>query len=139
LGLASLARVQNIAIGREANLIKSSDLCFGVGLTNVVESVVAGLPTAGATIDAVICDINGERYRGEEWGFVCVRLSQYFDDPTGYDSPAACWGDMGAASAPLFAMLACRAAARGYAKGPRTLVWAGSEGGLRGAAVLETE
>jgi 3-oxoacyl-[acyl-carrier-protein] synthase-1 len=27
--------------------------------------------------------------------------------------------------------------ARGYALGPRALVWAGSEGGLRGAVVLE--
>lgn len=86
----------------------------------------------------MICDINGERYRGEEWGFVCLRLSQYFDDPTAYDSPADCWGDMGAASGPLFIMLACQAIARGYAKGPRALLWTSSEGGLRGAAVIET-
>ena len=43
---------------------------------------------------------------------------------------------MGAASGPLFAMLACQAAARGYAKGKRTLLWSGSESGLRSAAVL---
>jgi hypothetical protein len=37
---------------------------------------------------------------------------------------------MGAASVPLFAMLACQLAMRGYVKGPRTMLWASSEGGL---------
>ena len=45
---------------------------------------------------------------------------------------------MGAASGPLFAMLACQAFARGYSNGPRTMLWASSEGGRRGAAVLES-
>ena len=34
-------------------------------------------------------------------------------------------------------MLAHQAVARGYAKGPRTLLWASSEGGQRAAALLE--
>ena len=50
-----------------------------------------------------------------------MRLSQFFDDPTAYHSPAECWGDMGAASGSLFAMLACRASVRGYSKGPRSM------------------
>ena len=138
LGLSSLARVLAVAIGRETKLIKTSDICLGAGLTQVVQRAVGGLSPSSGRINAVICDINGERYRGEEWGFVCLRLSQHFDDPTAYDSPADCWGDMGAASGPLFLMLACQAAARGYAKGPWTMLWASSEGGLRGAAVVET-
>jgi 3-oxoacyl-[acyl-carrier-protein] synthase-1 len=138
LGVVPLARLLAVAIGRETQLIKTSDICLGVGLTTVVQSAIRRLSPNSGRINAVTCDINGERYRGEEWGFVCLRLSQYFDDPTAYDSPADCWGDLGAASAPLFAMLACQAAARGYAKGPRSLLWASSEGGLRGAAVLET-
>lgn len=137
LGLSALARVLAVATGKEPKLIKTPDICLGAGLTSVVQRAVGGLSSSSGRINAVICDINGERYRGEEWGFVCLRLSQYFDDPTAYDSPADCWGDMGAASGPLFAMLACQAAARGYAKGPRTLLWASSETGLRGAAVLE--
>jgi 3-oxoacyl-[acyl-carrier-protein] synthase I len=138
LGLDSLACVPSVAIGRETKLIKTSDICLGACLTTVVQSAVNGLPPGSGRINAVICDINGERYRGEEWGFVCLRLSQLFDDPTAYESPANCWGDMGAASAPLFAMLSCQAALRGYAKGPRTLLWASSENGFRGAAVIET-
>jgi 3-oxoacyl-[acyl-carrier-protein] synthase I len=137
LGLSAMARVVRVAIGSETKLIKTADLCLGVGLTAVVRDAVGELPRQAEGIDTVFCDINGERYRGEEWGFVCLRLSQYFADPTAYESPADCWGDMGAASGPLFAMLACEAATRGYAKGARTLLWASSEGGLRGAAVLD--
>ncbi len=139
LGLAALARVLSAATGRETKLIKTSDICLSEGLTTTVRDAVSGLSPPAETINEIICDINGERYRGEEWGFVCLRLPQYFDDPTAYRSPADCWGDMGAASGPLFAMLACQTAARGYAKGPRTLLWASSEGGLRGAAVLSLE
>lgn len=137
LGLGTLARVLAVTIGRETKLIKTSDVCLGEGLTATVRAAVGALPSPTGTINDVICDINGERYRGEEWGFVCLRLSEYFDDPTAYRSPADIWGDMGAASGPLFAMLACQAAERGYAKGPHTMVWTSSENGQRSAAVLE--
>lgn len=137
LNWPTLARVLTVRIGNETKVIKTEEICLGEGLTQTVRGAVGSLP-AGETINEVICDINGERYRGEEWGFVCLRLSQYFDDPTNYLSPADCWGDMGAASVSLFVMLACQAAAKGYSKGPRVLLWASSEGGLRGAAVIET-
>lgn len=136
-GLSALARVRSANTTREPNLIKTADRCLGKGLTEVVQAVIQSLDEDGRTINAVICDVNGERYRAEEWAFVCLRLGQYFDDPAAYDSPADCWGDMGAASGPLFAMLACRATVRGYAKGRTTLIWASSERGLRAAVVLE--
>lgn len=135
-GLSALAYVRSAKTAREPNLIKTADCCLGTGLTEVVRAVIEPLEEDDRTINAVICDVNGERYRAEEWGFVCLRLGQYFDDPAAYDSPADCWGDMGAASGLLFAMLACRATARGYAKGGNTLIWASSEKGLRAAVVL---
>jgi 3-oxoacyl-[acyl-carrier-protein] synthase-1 len=121
----------------ESKRIKTRDLCLGEGLTDVVRAALARL-SPGKTISSIICDINGERYRSEEWGFVCLRLASYFDDPTAYLAPSACWGDVGAASIPLFVMLACEAAGRGYATGPRVLAYAGSENGLRGALALQT-
>jgi 3-oxoacyl-[acyl-carrier-protein] synthase-1 len=137
LRLDAIACVLTVACGKETKLIKTSDICLGEGLTAVVQHA-AGRQSGSGRINEVICDINGERYRSEEWGFVCLRLSQYFDDPTAYRSPADSWGDMGAASGPLFTMLTCQASVRGYAKGSRTLLWAGSEKGLRGAALIET-
>jgi 3-oxoacyl-[acyl-carrier-protein] synthase-1 len=138
LGLPPLARVRSAAVGKETKLIKTDNVCFGEGLTATVRSAVSGLHLPDERVSEIYCDINGERYRSEEWGFVCLRLGEYFDDPTGYLSPADRWGEMGAASVPLFAMLACRAFERGYAAGPRVMLWASSEAGLRGAAVLES-
>ena len=111
---------------------------FGEGLTATVRDALSCLHSLDGRINSIICDINGERYRSEEWGFVCLHLGTHFDNPTGYLSPAEYWGDMGAASGPLFAMLFLQANARGYSKGSRTLMWASSEGGQRGCVVLET-
>jgi len=129
--------VRTVTLGQETKTIKTNGICLGEGLTKTVQAAV-GSPFEGSVINSVICDINGERYRGEEWGFVSLRLSHCFEDVTAYLSPADSWGDTGAASVPLFAVIACQAVQRGYGKGPRTLLWASSEGGLRGAALLET-
>jgi 3-oxoacyl-[acyl-carrier-protein] synthase-1 len=134
----ALGRIVAAALGNEVAVIKGPELCLGFGLTSVIRGVIGQPQLPQEKINAVFCDINGERYRSEEWGFACLRLSQYFDDPAACSSPADCWGDMGAASGPLFVMLACQAARRGYGSGPRTLIWASSESGLRAAALLDT-
>lgn len=131
--LRSLAQVHTVSLGKETKLIKTNDMCFGEGLTATVQNAVSGLRLPGERINEIFCDINGERYRSEEWGFVCLRLSPYFDDPTAYRSPADCWGDVGAASGPLFAVLACQSPAKA-----RVMLWASSERGLRAALILET-
>jgi 3-oxoacyl-[acyl-carrier-protein] synthase I len=136
LGLRVLASVVSCDTAIERNLIKTADLCLGEGLTAAVASAAKHLGH-GERVNDIVCDINGERYRGQEWGFVALKLARFFDDPLSYHSPAGSWGDMGAASIPLFAMLACEAALRGYAKGPRTMLWASSEQGMRGAVILE--
>jgi len=136
--LDALAEVQACAIGNETKLIKTTDMCLGEGLSATVREALGDMSPTHERVNDIYCDMNSERNRGEEWGFVCLRLSDYFDDPLDYQSPANSWGDVGAASAPLFMMLACQAAARGYAKGPRAMLWASSEKGRRAAAVLAT-
>ena len=136
MGVAPLATLNGVGLAQETLLRDSETGSFGRGMTEAVLGATAGLRLPHEAIDTLYSDINGERYRNEEWGFVCLRLSQYFDDPTAYRSPAECWGDMGAASGPLLAMLVCQAYERGYSQGPRAMLWASSEGGRRGAAVL---
>jgi 3-oxoacyl-[acyl-carrier-protein] synthase-1 len=125
------------ALGCEANLIKTSKVCVGSGLSDVISNALLVLSPQADKVQNIICDINGERYRAEEWGFASLRLSRHFRDPTAYWAPADCWGDMGAASAPLFAMLACQAAQRGYAEGGFSLIWVSSECGVRAAAIVK--
>jgi 3-oxoacyl-[acyl-carrier-protein] synthase-1 len=136
LRLPSLAVVRGAASSRETRLIKSDADCFGQGLAEAIAAAAHGLRLPDEAPDAIYCDLNGERYRSEEWGFAALRLSQILrrlDTIT----PQDCWGEVGAASGVLGCVLAVQSWSRGYAPGPRALIFGGSEGGLRGAAVLE--
>lgn len=106
-------------------------------MTECVREITKSLQLPEQAIDGIICDINGERYRAEEWGFVTLRCAEAFVDPTAYEQPAACWGDVGAASGPLFIALAVTAGKRGWAKGNRYMIWNSSEGGERAVVLLE--
>lgn len=130
-------RAQVVAINteQEQNKIKTETVCTGQGLTRAVKRCIQELPSA-CRIDYVICDQNGEAYRSDEFGFMLARLSESFVNPSDYMAPADCWGDVGAASGPLFVNLLVAAAEKRYAKGRYTLLWTSSEGGERSAAVV---
>lgn len=138
LALTAWVKVKAAAVGKETKLIKTAEMCLGEGLSATIRNAVDHLRLPDERINQVFCDINGERYRSEEWGFVCLRLSHFFDDPTAYVSPADCWGDIGAASGPALAMLFCQSIQRGYSKGSRALLWGSSESGQRSCVVLES-
>lgn len=133
--LPCLAHVAGIGIAQERLSRDSETGSFGVGMTEAVLRAAEGLALPGEAADAVYCDINGERYRSEEWGFFALRAHQAIRAPR-YEAPSSSWGDVGAAFGALGAILAVQSFARGYAPGPRALVMAGSEGGLRGAMFL---
>jgi len=136
LGLRGLAVVRGARTARESQLRDSSTGSFGVGMTQAVEGAVMGLGLPHEGVDDLYTDINGERYRSEEWGFVELRTPSVWKS-TGYNAPSNCWGDVGAASGALGAVLAVRAFERRYARGPRAMIVAGSDGGLRGAMLLQ--
>lgn len=120
---------------KETNLIKTDSVCLGEGLTNAVRKAAMSLPPS-SRVDNTICDLNGEPYRGDEWGYTLVRVVEYFVDPTDFMTPADCWGDVGAASGPLFVMLAVVSGFKGYSKGPHTMLFTSAETGERTAALI---
>jgi 3-oxoacyl-[acyl-carrier-protein] synthase-1 len=132
------AELPAISSAFEENIIKTKTICIGKGLTQAVRNTLQTLP-GEFQIDFTICDQNGEAYRADEFGFMLARLSEYFTDPSNFMAPADCWGDVGAASGPLFIHLIIFAADKGYAKGPHTLIWTSSERGERAAAIFRTE
>jgi 3-oxoacyl-[acyl-carrier-protein] synthase-1 len=136
LRLPQLAIVRGTCTAQESHLRDSDTGSFGVGMTQAVKGAVAGLDLSRHGVDVLYTDINGERYRSEEWGFVALRTSSVWKSP-GYKAPSDCWGDVGAAFGALGGVLAVQAYARDYARGPRALVKAGSDGGLRGAMLLQ--
>lgn len=133
--LHTLGRILAATTARETNLIKTDSVCTGEGLTKAFRAVLRSLPS-NEKVAHVICDLNGERYRADEYGFTVARTSEHFVDATDFLAPADCWGDVGAASGPLFINLAIAAGLRAYAKGPLSLIWTSSESGERGAALL---
>lgn len=131
-------RVQFLSIvtAREENCIKTETVCIGEGLTLAVSKAVQMLPE-GVRVNQTYCDQNGEAYRADEFGFMLARLSKHFVDPSEFEAPADCWGDVGAASGVLFVGLVCAAAEKAYGQGEVSLLWASSEGGERSAAIFQ--
>jgi 3-oxoacyl-[acyl-carrier-protein] synthase-1 len=135
LGLEPMARVLSIGKASEPNRIKTETVCVGEGLTAAFREGLGGLP-AGARVSDVYCDMNGEPYRADEFGFACLRTKESFEAASDFIAPADCWGDVSCAFAPLGMVLACLAARKGYANGVYPFLWASSEGGQRGAVLL---
>ncbi|MGH1344858.1 MAG: hypothetical protein ACRBN8_25075 [Nannocystales bacterium] len=138
LRVQPLARVAGAGHAREERLRDSESGSLGVGLTRAVLDAGAGLAFPDQAADAVFADLNGDRYRSEEWAFLALRAPVAMRSLQ-YRSPVGSVGDVGAAFMPLSIALAAESFARGYAPGPRALVTAGSHGGLRGAVFLATK
>jgi 3-oxoacyl-[acyl-carrier-protein] synthase-1 len=85
---------------------------------------------------SIYCDMNGEPYRADEYGFASLRVGEMYDSDCVCQTPADCLGDVGAASGVLFTVLASVAAYKGYSKGEILLVFCGSESGERSAVLL---
>lgn len=134
--LPVMGRVIRACTSREAHTLRSIDVCVGEGLTVAMQGALSDLRLPEQAITATYCDLNGERYRNEEFVYALLRTQEAFVDAHDYLHPADCWGDVGAASGPLFAALAIAARQRGCVDGAFPLLWAGSESGHRAAVVL---
>ncbi len=137
LNLKVLGRIVSASSDHEPTANKTNSICVGEGLTRAVKRALNGLPSQTIKVAYTICDLNGEPSRGTEWGYTMVRLADRFVDGTNFVTPTDCWGDVGAASGPLYAVLSVIAASRGYSPGPHTLIWTCSEGGQRSAALVQ--
>lgn len=134
--IQALARIVSVGSAFEPKRIKTETVCIGEGLTQAFRSALQSLP-AGVKISDVYCDMNGEPYRGDEYGFTCLRTNEYFVSASDFIAPADCWGDVCAASTLLYLQLATIAGIKSYANGHLALLWASSEAGDRAAAVIE--
>lgn len=135
MALRPLAAVLGVGSAHEPKRIKTETVCIGEGLTEAFRAALARL-SAGGKVTDVYCDMNGEPYRADEFGFATLRTKEFFESASDFVAPADCWGDVSAAGGLLHAVLACAAARKGYAAGPLAFVWASAELGERAAALL---
>ena len=136
LRINPLAHVQGLGTAFEPKRIKTKTVCIGEGLTQAFRAALQALPE-GIKVTDVYCDMNGEPYRADEYGFTCLRTKECFESASDFVAPADCWGDVSAASGPLYIGLAAVAGMKGYAKGNAALAWTSSEAGERAAAFLQ--
>ncbi|MCC6559270.1 MAG: hypothetical protein IT372_40625 [Polyangiaceae bacterium] len=134
-GADPAAWVLSAASADEPLAPRGEEPILGKALTAAIRSALAPMP-AGALVDEVWCDLNGERWRGEEIGLVVPRLAGRLAAPDRLSIPAAALGDVGAASGPLSWALAAHMARRGLSRGPWALTFASEDGPARGAALL---
>jgi 3-oxoacyl-[acyl-carrier-protein] synthase-1 len=127
--LSAALELMSVAGTRETKLIKSGAVCTGEGLTELFRALAGEPPTIKA--DHLYCDMNGEPYRADEFGFATTRAAGLFREPGAFTTPADCWGDVGAASGPLLLLLAEAATRKGYAAGPVLAAFTSSESGER--------
>ncbi len=137
LGLAPHATLRTVATAHETRRIHTHDINLGEGLTAAVSQALAPMNGTRERVENIHCDINGERYRSEEWGFVALRLGAAFRDASAVHTPVSRCGEVGAATGALNLVLCAQAWRRRYARGARALLWGSSENGLRAAALLE--
>jgi 3-oxoacyl-[acyl-carrier-protein] synthase-1 len=124
---------------KEPYTINSDGVCIGEGLSDALKGVSASIALPEQAITATYCDLNGQRYRNEEFVYSLLRVQEAFVDAHDYQCPADCWGDVGAASGPLFLALAINAKERGYGKGAYPVTWASSDCGYRSAVLLRLD
>ncbi len=135
--LETLAIVLGTGSSTEPKRIKTETVCIGEGLTQAFRSALAYLP-AGARVSDIYCDMNGEPYRADEFGFTALRTKESFESASDFIAPADCWGDVCAAGGPLHLGLATVAGFKGYGNGALVFAWSSAEQGERAAALIAT-
>lgn len=141
LGLPALASLRGSHSAWEEARIKTDAVNRARALTAAVRGAAANLGP-DERCDRILCDINGERYRTDEWSTTLLRIPGLLhhegDRPADYEAPSRSWGDVGAASGALFCALVIADRRRLHPSGGRTLLFAGSEHGLRAAVILQS-
>jgi 3-oxoacyl-[acyl-carrier-protein] synthase I len=137
LKLPSLAQVVGVEHAEEKRTRDGDEGFLGEALAQAIQGATRDLKLPDEQISDVFCDMNGERMRTDDWGFALLRTQRVFRDASTFITGAPEYGDIGAASGAVSAVLAVESFRGGYAQGPRALLWGSSWQGLRAACVLK--
>ena len=128
-----IARLAPPAMADEPGSRYSKQPYQGDGLANATRDALAAAD--GTPVKTVLGSLNGESFGAKEWGVAALRNQAALAPDMRFEHPADCFGDVGAAAAPVLLALAALGLRAGWLPGP-ALVWCSSEGKQRGAARL---
>jgi hypothetical protein len=135
-GARIIACILSIAAQRESASVLSDQPNSAGALTIAVRGALQDAGVESSAVGMIWSDLNGESYRAREWAYAEIRLG--FQTHTALIHPADCHGDLGAATDANLFGLAALCHGTGWSEGRPLLVFAGSEYGLRAAAILES-
>lgn len=123
-----LGRIMAVGVGDEPNTMGGDRPSSGRGFCGALRAAFGEEP-----IRHVLCDLNGESYRGFELGITRARLGEQLANVERWVFPALCIGDTGAATGPLMMAMAAEAFRRAYALAGDIVIGASSDGPRRAA------
>jgi 3-oxoacyl-[acyl-carrier-protein] synthase-1 len=129
-----LARVLSTAGQMEEASILTDQPNTAIALTRAVRTALTDAGLKSAELGSVWGDLNGESYRSREWAFSEVRVQ--LPGSVELIHPADTQGDLGNATDASLLALATMAQAAGWSGGRPSLVFSGSDRGIRAVTVL---
>jgi 3-oxoacyl-[acyl-carrier-protein] synthase-1 len=134
--LQPLCEIVTSAVEQEPNPWYERRATLGQGLSRAMQAVFANV--SGITqATRVYCDMNGETWRADEWGYAYLRTAQHHRSPLEVIHPANSWGEIGPASVPLLAAVGASKLKRDGVSGESVVLWSASGTmPLRGASIL---
>lgn len=132
-GLQSFATIYSAGITTEPGHRYSKEPYQGTGLADAFNIALENVENT--KIKTIFSSMNGENFGAKEYGVALIRNSEKLDASVKLEHPSDCYGDIGAASAPVLLGLTSIGLNKGYIQGP-VLVYCSSEGEYRGAACI---
>lgn len=120
-------------IAEEPGHLHSKAPYLGDGLDQACKKAL--INQAPSSIHGIYSSMNGENHWAKEYGVAYIRNQEYFRDPVKIEHPADCFGDLGAATAPILIALAADDLYQSQASAH--LVYSSSDSAKRGAIVVE--
>jgi 3-oxoacyl-[acyl-carrier-protein] synthase-1 len=130
------AVVTGVGVAKEANDFFSGLNNRGVSLCRAIQQALQVDGAAASFSGDLVSDHNGEEWRAMELAGARLLLDAQLNRDAPLILPAACIGDVGAASGAVAVGVAVRAFARNYASSDRALVLCSSDHGDVGAILL---
>ena len=131
-GAPVIAQIVAPCLTQELAHISSGAPVFGHGLAQAISQALA---LGQVPIGGMICDLNGEYYRSKEWTLALPKIQPEVP-PIELWHPVENIGDIGAASAIVFAVVAVISAKSSYFCGSNVLIWTSSDDGTRGSVIV---
>lgn len=134
-GGAGAPSVLGVATTREPDTVAGSRFSQGRALLTALRGAT-GDGALEPRVEWVLTNVNGERYAQWEWSLAQARFFRSARTRLPVVHPAMAVGEIGAAGGALGLLIARDAFLRGHAPGRVVLCAAGSDGGLRSAALV---